>query len=88
MEIGPALFRENESPGALEAGNEAWRQVATRLLEALTVRLRVRPSLSRAWGAQRGFKEGVSSFSLSLDHWSGLCFIDWSQIHAVHMGKE
>lgn len=49
--IGPALFRKNESPGALEAGNGAWRQVATKPLEALNAR-------QRAWGARRSLRRG------------------------------
>lgn len=39
MKIGPAFFWENESPGGLKTGNEAWRQVATRPLEALNAGL-------------------------------------------------
>lgn len=61
--IRPALFRENESPGALEAGNKAWRQVATRTPEALKTGPRVRPALSRASGAQSS-EEGISSFTV------------------------
>lgn len=86
--IAPALLGENESPGALGAGNKARRPAATSPLAVLNARPRVHPSLSRARGAQRGYGERGSSLTLSLGHWSGLCFIDWSQIHGARMGKE
>lgn len=53
MKIGPALFWENESPGGLKAGNEAWRQVATRPLEALSAGLSCAPP-SAGPGEPRG----------------------------------
>lgn len=56
VKIGPALFRKNESPGGLEAGNEARRQVATRPLQAPGARLRV--CILCRGGSMRSLEEG------------------------------
>lgn len=71
MKIRPALFRENESPGAVEAGNKAWRQVATGTPEALNTGVHL--ALSGTCGAPSS-EEGMSSFTV-FGHRSGLCFM-------------